>query len=108
MADDGRDLAAGLEAIARFLDHESVSMGDDLREIAAEFRQLRARVAELEGAGWVPVEERLPPEDEVVLCREWPGRTLFGRLRGGPDWWEVGTHHEPDIDSYNVTHWMPI
>ncbi len=60
MADDEDEdegyQGALFEEIARFLDHESVTLGDELRGIASAFREmrdearrLRARVAELEG-----------------------------------------------------------
>jgi hypothetical protein len=50
---------------------------------------------------WISADDRLPPFDQEVLCRE-HGRTFVGEVGTTGVWWD-------DESSYHgVTHWMPL
>ena len=67
-----------------------------------EIQSLQARIQELEG-GWIPVSERLPENNDRVLCTmvaEDSVEFVDTSWHDGDDWWEVGL--------CEVTHWMPL
>lgn len=55
---------------------------------------------------WIPVEERLPDEEEVVLV--WGGASVYTAKRhneyGGLMWWKLNSKRH----YCNPTHWMPL
>ena len=55
---------------------------------------------------WIPVTERLPEEEEVVLV--WGGASVYTAKRhnkyGGLMWWKLNSKQH----YCNPTHWMPL
>ena len=84
---------------------------DDYKRLLLENRNLKERVAELEGERrWIPVSERLP-EDRVTILAAFNNREIltakyykyyegFGSVE---NYWRIEGWH-----SGNVTHWMPL
>lgn len=69
---------------------------DSLADAFVYIEQLEAQIPR-----WIPVEERLPEDDQaaLVICRDGYITTMtFGYER----WWWQGTEDD------SVTHWMPL
>lgn len=84
-----------------------------LKEFEADAVQ---RVVSRKGDGWIPVEERLPENNKVVLC--WVRSTTIASgdtyVVGSCDrgfWflqnYEIGHHHFP-VKDYEVIAWQPL
>ena len=66
-------------------------------------------VSNLPSAGpkWIPVEERLPKEDEVVLV--FGGRSIYTAYYGENRWGGIGWHKlNSKYHNCSPTHWMPL
>jgi len=63
-------------------------------------------IEELCKSKWIPVTERLPEEEEVVLV--WGGASVYTAKRhnkyGGLMWWKLNSKQH----YCNPTHWMPL
>jgi hypothetical protein len=54
---------------------------------------------------WIPVSERLPPNDEYVACLTMSGRPIAAR-RDAAGWWTVFCTTPYSVAT--ITHWMPL
>jgi hypothetical protein len=54
---------------------------------------------------WIPVTERLPEVDALVLVVVSGGHVTPLRRHAQDGFW---LHEDGDIDLINVTHWMPL
>jgi hypothetical protein len=57
------------------------------------------------GQGWVSVENRLPEQGEIVLCKL--SEKVYPRI-GALGFFRPGEWGEEEKDNWNVTHWMPL
>ena len=80
----------------------------DLFNACAEISRLRKRIEELEAElakyRWIPVSERLPEGDAVLVYRERGKSNIdidWTFIEGGREYW-----YNSGLD--NVTHWMPL
>ena len=64
------------------------------------------------GSKWIPVTERLPEDDEVVLIMCKIGKMFVGyhkHLYPGYEFWQILTARDSTKKiTYTVTHWMPL
>jgi hypothetical protein len=63
---------------------------------------------------WIPIEERLPPQDVVVIISEYDSRKnmemyfVDTAYRLGEQWFETTHGEELKQKGSRVTHWMPL
>jgi len=88
------------------------SVPDGIKYLSAEKQVLMRRVRELESENarlkdaqrWIPVSERLPEGDAVLVYRERGKSNIdidWTFIEGGREYW-----YNSGLD--NVTHWMPL
>lgn len=71
-----------------------------MRESADAIEKLKEELADK--PKWIPVTERLPEEDAIVI--------LTDHIDVGTGWFNGKGWRTPfaDIDEYRITHWMPL
>ena len=81
--------------------------GSDLEEFARKLK--RALHTELpDERRWIPVEERLPPKDEMFIGKG-PHRRAYAVLAWEPHHacYAAAWDNWP-LEEFNLTHWMPL
>ena len=94
-----------VEYYANFLDWDTK---EDMVDSIMEFLATDNNV----GHKWIPVTERLPEDDEVVLIACKIGKMFVGyhkHLYPGCEVWRILTARDSTKKiTYTVTHWMPL
>jgi hypothetical protein len=80
--------------------------GDEAIEAAQQIAGLSEIVPHDDEPGWIPVEDRLPERNEIVLAFDQGGVTVGSYSPMLEDWWtlQVGRMSPGAV----VTHWMPL
>lgn len=84
------------EALALFIRGAKDTFEKELSALEAENKRLRDQ--------WIPVEERLPDNDQRILFYSQGGDTINGMYRDELWFFDTGREYE----NSPVTHWMPL
>lgn len=80
--------------------------GDEAVEAAQQIAGLSEIVPQDDEPGWIPVEERLPERNEIVLAFDQGGVTVGSYSPMLEDWWTLQVDRM--APGAVVTHWMPL
>lgn len=68
----------------------------------------RAKRHILKSNNWISVEDRLPENNQIVMCHLYNDNIISAKLVLDEECWRTTYLGDLDVDAYYITHWQPL